>query len=625
MSDNSNLKYSASQQGDFSKNLRQGFGRGGRGGGMNSPRITVEKPKNGFKTLIRIVKYLSNRKLPLIISLLLIIISSITSIGGSYFIRPIINDYIIPCNIPGLIKMCLLMAGIFAISALCSIISNRMLIAISQRTTNEMRKELFSKIEHMPISFFDDKPIGDIMSRFTNDLDSVSTALNQSLASLISGVINTVGTIIIMMVISVPLAFISFVSIPVISFVTSRISRKTRKLFGGYLRSLGQVNGFSEEIISGQSAVILFNQEERMTKIFNEYNETLRANNSKAQIYAGLVMPLVRTINSLFYALTIFFGGLLSIKGLVDIGGFGTFMKYSRQFGHPINEIANEFNALQSALSGAERVFEFMDMENEYKNEENNVDINNVKGNIKFENVNFEYVEGKPILKNINIDVKAGQRIALVGPTGAGKTTIANILMRFYDIKSGNITIDGIPIEKIKKQSLRKNFGIVLQETHLFSMSVKDNIRYGKPEATDEEVIRAAKLANADRFIRQLPNGYDTILKGRGMNLSSGQRQLLNIARAFLIDPPLLILDEATSNVDTRTEVQIQKAMKKLMAGKTSFIIAHRLSTIKDCDAILVINDGMIVERGTQEELVNLDGLYAQLYRGVYEDFDELE
>ncbi|MDP4152361.1 MAG: ABC transporter ATP-binding protein [Bacillota bacterium] len=615
---------SASGQQDFSKVVRQGFGRGGGRGGLNSPRLTVEKPKNAWKTIYRIMTYLSKRKLPLFTALFLVVVASATSLGGSYLIRPIINDYIIPGDLKGLANMCLVMAGVYVIGSISTLISNRMLIRISQRTTNEMRKDLFSRIELMSVKFFDNNSVGDIMSRFTNDLEGVNSALNQSISALLSGILNTVGTIILMLVISPPLALISFVSIPLISFVTSIIAKKTRKIFGSYLSALGQVNGFTEETISGQYAIQMFTQEDRMIGSFENYIEELRKSNSKAQIYAGLIMPFVRTINTFFYALTIFAGGLLAISGKIDIGGIGSFMKYARQFGHPINEIANQFNSLQSAIAGAERVFATMDLPNEYEDEEAAIPINNINGDIMFKNVNFSYIDGKPILKGIDINVKAGQRIAIVGPTGAGKTTIANILMRFYDTESGMITVDEIPLEKIKKHSLRENFGIVLQDTHLFSMSIKENIRYGKPEATDDEVIKAAQLANADRFIRQLPNGYDTPLQSSGTTLSQGQQQLINIARAFLIDPPMLILDEATSNVDTRTEVQIQSAMKTLMQGKTCFIIAHRLSTIKDCDMILVLNDGEIVERGTQNELVELNGLYAQLYKGIYEDFDAI-
>ena len=606
---------------DYSKTAAPDLSQRIIGGGGNMARqraanLLAEKPKDMKGTIKRIFGYLNKSKLGMTVAIILLLVHTGLDLLTTYLIKPAVNDYIIPKNYVGLVKLSVVFALLYVLSGVFQYISNKMLIRISQTATHAMRSELFTKLQTLPVSYFDRNHFGDIMSRFTNDLENVALALKDTLARLFQCAFNTVGTVVLMFWISPRLTVVSLFSIPVIYFVTGFITKHTKKYYRRYQADLATVNSYAEERISGQYVVSVFDRGDKVCEEFTNYAEILRKNGIKAQFISSLTMPALKGVNNIFYGFTVMYAGILALTRGLDLGGISAFLKYAKKFANPINEISHQIIAVQAAVAGAERVFMAIDTESEYKEGEI-LKPSSFNGDISIESVDFSYTPDRKILKNISADVKKGQHIALVGPTGAGKTTIANLLMRFYEIDSGKITIDGNDISEIDRKTLRRNFGIVLQDTSLFTMSVADNIRFGKPDATMEEVIAAAKLADADRFIRQLENGYDTILSEGGGTLSGGQRQLLNIARAFLIDPPILILDEATSNVDTRTELQIQKAMQTLMKGKTAFIIAHRLSTIRDCDMILVIDGGEIVERGNEKELIAMNGLYAKLYKGI--------
>jgi ATP-binding cassette subfamily B protein len=456
------------------------------------------------------------------------------------------------------------------------------------------------------------------MSRLTNDLDNVSNTLTASITQIFSGVITLVGTIVMMVILSPKLTLITLTVVPVMLVLTGLISNRTRTYFLNNQTVLGDLDGFIEENISGQKVVKVFCREEKEIERFEEVNRELKKVGIKSQIYAGIIPPLMNVLNNIDFAIVAGFGGWFAVQHIITVGTIASFINYSRQFIRPLNDLANQFNMIQSAIASAERVFEVMDESPEPVDPPDAIELKDVKGEVEFRNVSFSYEEGVPILKNVSFHAKPGQTIALVGPTGAGKTTIVNLLTRFYDIESGSILIDGIDIRRIKRSNLRSLLGIVLQDTYLFSASVRENIRYGRLDATDKDVEAAAKLANAEQFILRLPNGYDTILSEDGGDLSQGQRQLLAIARAILADPAILILDEATSNVDTRTEKHIQEAMLNLMKGRTSFVIAHRLSTIRKADIILVINDGEIIERGKHEELLEKRGFYYNLYMSQF-------
>lgn len=597
-------------------NSMPGMGLGGGFGRGRAANLLAEKPKDMKGTIKRIFGYLSKAKFVMAAAIFILIIHTALDLLTTYLLRPAVNNYIIPKNYSGLVTLCAELIVLYIISGVCQYISNKMLIRVSQRATHTMRCELFSKLQTLPVSYFDNNHFGDIMSRFTNDLENVSAALKDTLAKLFQCIFNTVGTIALMLLISPRLTVVSLLSIPIIYILTAFVTKITKKRYRRYQADLATVNAYAEERISGQYVVSVFDRGDAVCDEFSVYADTLRKNGIKAQFISGITNPALKGLNNIFYGFTVMYAAFLALTRGLDLGGISAFLKYAKKFANPINEISNQIISIQAAVAGAERVFMALDTEPEHKACETNRP-EKFYGDISIKNVDFSYNPGKKILKNISVDVKRGQHIALVGPTGAGKTTIVNLLMRFYEFESGSITIDGNDITTLDRKTLRNNFGIVLQDTSLFTMSLADNIRFGKPDATMDEVVKAAKLAGADKFIRQLENGYDTILSDSGSTLSGGQRQLLNIARAFLIDPPMLILDEATSNVDTRTELQIQKAMKMLMRGKTAFLIAHRLSTIRDCDMILVIDGGEIVERGTQEELIAANGLYAKLYNGI--------
>lgn len=590
-----------------------------------------EKPKNTKQTVKRLWGYLKQSKALLITVIFLIIISAIIDMASIYVLAPIIDDYIMPMvvnhgageYVSGLAKMIGIFLGLDIAYVVCSYVSSKIMIKVSQDTVMKMRNELVEKIEKLPIKYFDTHPHGELMSRITNDMDNLSNTLNTSITQIISGISTLVLALVAMLSINVTLSLISLLIIPIISLVVMKISKITRQQFIKQQECLAQVNGYVEEYVSGQRVIKAFNKEEDVIRGFDEVNEKLKNEGFKAQFTSGAVMPISGAINQIGTAITMVIAGVLAINGKISVGNIVAFNKFSSHFGRPINEISNQFNVIQSGLAGAERMFNIMDEEEEYPDNTGKEKLKDVKGHVEFKNVSFGYDENKLIIKNFSLEAKPGEMIALVGPTGAGKTTIINLLTRFYDVNEGQILIDGKNIKELDKYSLRDTLGIVLQDTVMFSETVKENIRYGNLEATDEEVKEAAKLANAHQFIKRLPQGYDTLLAEDGGNISVGQRQLLNISRVILNNPDILILDEATSNVDTRTEVHVQDAMNKLLEGRTSFVIAHRLSTIHNADKIVVINHGEIVEQGSHDELIQNKGMYYTMYTGMFDSAEE--
>lgn len=579
----------------------------------------TEKPRQGKKTFFRLMSYLARERRLLIIIGFLIIIGIISNLLGSYMLRPIINDYIIPGDFPGLVRMLLILGGVYLAGVIAVYIQYIMLNKIGQRTVTRMRVELFKKMEHLPINYFDTHQHGDLMSRYTNDIDRISDALTDSLSDMLSSVLTLIGIFCLMLVISPILTVVTLITVPLMFLSARAIVKRSRKYFKAQQESLGSLNGYIEEIISGQKVVKVFAHEEKAEEDFEELNQSLKDKSEKAQFYSGLMMPVMQNLNTLNYVIITIVGALLAIFRGFDVGGLAAFLQYSRQFGRPINELASLYNSIQAAIAGAERIFEVIDEEPEPADVPDAVTLTNIKGDVTMKDVYFSYKPGKVILKGITLHARDGCKVALVGTTGAGKTTILNLLPRFFDIQSGEISIDGIPIKGIKLESLRTSMAIVLQDTHLFTDTVRENIRFGRLDATDEEVIAAAKLTAAHSFIKRLPKGYDTMLENDGANLSQGQRQLLNIARAAVADPPVLLLDEATSNIDTRSELLIQKGLDQLMEGRTSLIIAHRLSTIRNADLILVLEHGQIIEQGDHQELLNMKGKYYSLYQEQFQ------
>lgn len=601
-------------------NMRRGPGMpGGRPGG-HGPNMFHEKVslKDATGTLKRLVGYMNEFKMKLFAALFLSVVVSVISIVTTRLNGVAIDEFIALSNIKGLAIICVIILSLHLISALSTYFIHSNMIKLSQNTSAALRRDLFAVLQKLPLKYFDNTSSGDIMSRLTNDVDNINITLSQSVAQLISGVINIVGTLIAMVILSPVLTAVSLVTVPIMLVITRTVMRFTSRYFRRQQKELGEINGYVEEMVSGQKAVILFRQEEKVKNRFNKINKQLRKSGQTAQALSGMMGPIMNLINNITYLIVAVVGGYLILKGSgITAGVVFSFLLYTKNFSRPINEIANLLNTMQSALAGAERVFEVMDEQQEI-DKNGALDIENPSGNISVDNVTFSYDYGKPVLKNATFNATPGQTVAIVGPTGAGKTTIISLLTRFYDIDSGSITIDGKNIYDLTRDSLRGSIGMVLQDTYLFSESVFDNIRYGRPTATDEEVILAAKESGAHSFIVRLENGYDTILSDNGQDLSQGQRQLIAIARAMLAKPPILILDEATSSIDTRTELKIQQALKTLMEGRTNFVIAHRLSTIRNADIILVIDDGEIVERGNHDELISAGGFYANLYNSQF-------
>ena len=574
------------------------------------------RAKDAKGTMKRLLKYVSEQLPRVILISVLCAITALISILTNRIAGVAIDDYIAVGDMAGLAKLCLGLLAIYLVNIVCSYLQNTNMIVVAQKTSFKLRKDLFAALSRLPLKYFDSHSSGDIMSRLTNDVDNISNTLSQSVTQLFSGIINIIGTLAAMLLLSPLLTLISLIAIPVMLLITRAIAKISRRFYREQQKNLGELNGYIEEMVSGQKVIKLFSREEANKADFSGINNRLRLSGTKAEIIAGVMGPFMNMINNITYLIVAVAGGYLvinSVTGAITVGVVFSFLLYMKNFARPISEIANLFNTIQSALAGAERVFQVMDEEPEQDAPEAK-DVTDIEGNIEIQDVTFSYIPGKPVLKHATITAKKGEQVAIVGPTGAGKTTIISLLTRFYDKDSGQILIDGKPIESITRNSLRRTVGMVLQDTYLFSESVRENIRYGRLDATDEEVERAARMANAHSFIIHLPQGYDTVLADNAGNISQGQRQLIAIARAILADPCLLILDEATSSIDTRTELKIQDAMLKLMEGRTSFIIAHRLSTIRNADKILVINAGEVVEQGTHDELLAKNGFYANLY-----------
>lgn len=611
------------------------MGGPGHGPGGRHARAMGGKTKETKQTIKRLLGYLGKDKKHVIIALVCVVISSLSTLAGSYMLSPIINGItetydkaskaagdagvIINEGLKTLGLGILLMLAIYGIGVISMYLQQRIMIGVSQRALKTLRKDLFDHIQTLPVRYFDTNATGDIMSRFTNDVDVVGEMLNNTVIQLIQGCISIVGTVSIMLYMNVWLALLTILLVPLMLKAGGSIAKRSSKYYRQQQSALGKLNGYIEETVTGQKVVKVFCHEEKAVEEFTDLNNDLRKKQVKAQFFGGIMGPVMGNIGQVSYGITACVGGLFCLAGRLSLGGLTVFVNYSRQFSRPINEISMQINTIFSALAGAERVFKVMDEEPEEADKPDAVEMDDVKGEVIMEDVSFGYNPDKVILKHINLYAHAGQKVAFVGSTGAGKTTITNLLNRFYDIQEGKITIDGRDIKDYARKSLRSHIAMVLQDTHLFTGTVRENIRYGRPDATDEEVEQAAKTASAHSFIMRLENGYDTMLEGDGINLSQGQRQLLNIARAAVSKAPILVLDEATSSVDTRTEMHIDHGMERLMKDRTTFVIAHRLSTVRNADCIMVLEQGEIIERGTHEQLLAEKGRYYQLYTGAVE------
>ena len=665
-------------------NMAKGQAGPGKGGKKPGP----PKPKNMKKTLKTLMSYLGKYKLQLIIVMVLIVVNSIAMVAGSYFLKPLVNNYILPGDFSGLAKMLAVLGTVFGLGALASYGYARLMVHVAQNTISNIRTDLFNKMQELPIKYFDRNTHGDLMSLYTNDIDNIGEALNNSFTNILASGLTFIGTISMMVVLSPVLIIITVTFLALMIFVISKVGAKSKYYFGMQQKNIGALNGYVEEMIEGQKVIKVFCHEEEAIEDFKKHNEELRKASTGAQTFGGYMMPMLGNLSHMNYAVTCCVGGLMTIAGAFDLGSLVSYLQYTKQVSNPIAQVSQQVNMILAALAGAERIFTALDEEVEVDDGEvtltrvevkedgrlvetdkytghwawkipssvvakmrktlaetasisemaaTTATLNDSKiesqlesatelsdepilreltGDVRFKNVVFGYNEEKNVLKDISLFAKPGQKIAFVGSTGAGKTTITNLINRFYEINSGTITYDGIDVKDIKKDDLRRSLGIVLQDTHLFTGTIADNIRYGNLNATDEEVKAAAKLANAHTFIKHLPHGYDTVITGDGEGLSQGQRQLLAIARAAIANPPVLIMDEATSSIDTRTEKLIAEGMDKLMEGRTVFVIAHRLSTIKNSHAIMVLEQGEIIERGNHDSLLEEKGRYYQLYTG---------
>lgn len=641
--------------------------------------VGYKRPKDTKKAIKHLLVYLGHYKWMFMLVALLVLISAGANVAGTYLVKPVVNHFIVPGDMEGLLKAVIAMGVMYACGALCTFGYNRIMVKVSQKVIQDIRNDLFAHVQKLPLKYFDAHTHGELMSRFTNDVDTVQEAMNNSFAMIIQSFIMLFGTLIMMMVLSVRLSVIVIVFLVIMFFFIKFNSKHSKKYFNRQQEELGKINGFVQEMMAGQKVEKVFNHEQKNFEKFCEMNESFRKESTNALAFAGMMIPTIVSLSYLNYAISACVGGLFTLKGLMDLGSLSSYLIYVRQSAMPLNQFTQQVNFLLSALSGAERIFDMMDEKPEidegsvtlcnavknadgsltecsqytgvfawkvpaelntywnsdaYKEKvksqtiDKNMDkaaandgtyLVELRGDVRFKNVVFGYVPGKTILNDVTLYAKPGQKIAFVGSTGAGKTTIINLINRFYDIQSGSITYDGIDIKDIKKDDLRKSLAMVIQDTHLFTGTIADNIRYGKLDATDEEVRNAALIANADSFIRRLPDGYNTMLYSDGSNLSQGQRQLLAIARAAIAKAPVLILDEATSSVDTRTEGLIEKGMDAIMEGRTVFVIAHRLSTVRNSKAIMVLEKGQIIERGSHDELLEQRGRYYQLYTGQFE------
>lgn len=606
------------------------------------------KPQNITQTIRKLMHYMGNHALLFVLVGILVALSALGNLLGTYMIRPVVNE-VLNTGLDKAFLQILLMAFIFLIGVLSALGYTQIMAVAAQKVVKDIRQDLFHVLQKLPLSFFDTHSHGELMSRFTNDVDTVSDALNNSFAMMIQSFIQVVGTLILLFVLSWRLSLIVVLFYIIMFIYIQFSSKKSKSYFSLQQKNIGDINGFTEEMISGQKVVKVFNHEKANQKVFEKLNKNLQRSSAKAQGYAQTIVPMVVSLSYVNYAIVSVLGGYMVLRGQMDVGSLASYLIFVRQAAMPINQFTMQMNLLLTSLSGAERIFELMNMDPEVDQgkitlvnirkendqiietkentgqwawrhpREQGIEYVLLQGDVRFHDVSFGYTTKKTILHDISLYAKPGQKVAFVGATGAGKTTITNLINRFYDIQNGSITYDGIDIKLIKKADLRRSLGIVLQDTHLFTGTILDNIRFGNLEATDDECVRAAKLANADSFIRRLPQGYQTMIHNDGSNLSTGQRQLLAIARAAVADPPVLILDEATSSIDTRTEQLIEKGMDQLMEGRTVFVIAHRLSTVRNADVIIVLDHGQIIERGNHEQLIDQHGVYYQLYTGMFE------
>ncbi|MGC6768191.1 ABC transporter ATP-binding protein [Enterococcus sp. LJL128] len=627
---------------------------------MNNPKKGARGPQQPLKTLGRLFSYMFQKyKFLLILVIAFILISTYANVRGSLFLQVVIDDHITPLlgqsnpNFSGLLKAITTMAFIYGIGILSNLFYNLIMVRISEGTQKEIRDQMFTHMETLPIGYFDSNSDGDIMSHFTNDTDTLRQMISQSIPNLLAAVVSFVSVFIAMFTISVPLTLIVIVSVGIMILTIRTIAGRSGRYFGKQQKDLGKVNGYIEEMMHGQKVVKIFNHEPKVIEEFNEINESLRESATQANKYANSLMPIMMNLLNIQYVLLAIIGGLFSVYGIsgLTIGMIASFLQLSRSLNMPISQVSQQINFVIMALAGADRIFKLIDEKSEvddgyvtlvnvtrqengalaesqartglwawkHPHEDGTVTYTELTGDVRFEDVSFGYVENKRVLKDIQLYAEPGQKVAFVGATGAGKTTITNLINRFYDIQEGKIRYDGINVKKIKKHSLRRSLGIVLQDTHLFTGTIRENIRYGKLDASDEDVVEAAQLANAEVFINNLPDKYDTVITGDGEGLSQGQRQLLAIARAAIADPPVMIMDEATSSIDTRTEKHVQAGMDRLMNGRTVFVIAHRLSTIQNSDVIMVMDHGRIIERGSHDDLLAEKGVYYQLYTGKVE------